>query len=304
MRGQNDGVVTGCRVFVKARHFAEFRADMASKYGKPEIYFHVGLGKTASTWLQNKVFSHFQGITYLHPTRYRHWRSAIEQNTTGKVLISREMDQQLEREISHFAAVYPDTHAIIVIRSNAQWMASQYRRFLKNGYPLTFYEFFDVEGDTGFWKRSDAYLYPKIEILKKYFTQPPIVLLYDALRNDPIQFVAQFATAMGVHYDAQQISADKHHTSYSEKQLKWMLIVAKRIFGIPKNDPTQPRWKIWVRRRPRMWLCYVILYSAWLVPSCLLSAHPLIDPAELEKIQRFYAEDWQKCVTAAERRSS
>ncbi len=277
---------------------------MSAASRKPEIYFHVGLGKTASTWLQNKVFGHFRGITYLHPTRYRHWRQTIAGDTTGKVLISREMDQQLEREVSRFAAEYPDTHAIIVLRNNAQWMASQYRRFLKNGYPLTFREFFDVEGDTGFWKRSDAYLYPKVEILQRYFTQPPVVLLYDTLRQSPMQFVDDLARVMAVSYDPQSISADKHHASYSEKQLQWMLLVAKRIFGIPKSDPTQPRWKIWIRRRPRMWLCYVILYSAWLVPASLLPKKPLIDPAELDKIRAFYADDWNKCLAAAQQSAS
>lgn len=268
---------------------------------KPEVYFHVGLGKTASTWLQNKVFGHFEGITYLHPTQYRHWKETIAGSQQPKVLISREMDQQLEREVKKFAAVRPDTTPIILLRSNAQWIASQYRRFLKNGYPLTFTEFFDVTHDAGYWKRSDVLLYPKIAILKQYFTLPPIVCLYEDLRRNPQQFVTDLAAQMGVNCQVEHISVDKHHASYNEKQLKWMLIVAKRIFKIPVYNPNGPRWKTWIRRRPRMWLCYVILYSAHLIPASWLSKKPLIDPEILKKIDAYYHDDWQACLQTMRR---
>lgn len=265
---------------------------------QPEVYFHVGLGKTASTWLQNKVFGHFEGITYLHPTEYKHWKETIAHSHKAKVLISREMDQQLEREVKKFAAVYPDTIPIILLRNNAQWIASQYRRFLKNGYPLSFKEFFDVEQDTGFWKRSDVLLMPKIEILQKYFTRAPIICLYEDLRRDPMQFVSSLATQIGVTYDAAKISPDKHHASYNEKQLKWMLLVARRIFKVPVYNSDGPRWKTWIRRRPRMWLCYIILYSAYLIPASWLPKKPLIDQEDLSKIDTWYQADWQACLGA------
>jgi len=263
-----------------------------------EVFFHVGLGKTASTWLQNKVFPHFLGIAYLHPTRYRNRNRFIEEHPGQKILISREMDQQLEREVAAFAKTYPDTGAIIVMRQNAQWIASQYRRFLKNGYPLTFTEFFDATENKGFWKREDLFLYPKIEILHKYFTKPPLVLLYDGLRGSPEHFIRQMTKYTGVECDMHKISMDKHHASYNEKQLQWMLLVSKKIFRVPIYDSSMPRWKIWIRRRPRMWLCYLILYSAYCVPRSGLPQKPLIDPVEMEKINKYYADDWNRVLAA------
>ena len=38
---------------------------------EPEIYFHVGLGKVASTYLQNKVFNNLEGIHYIPKNKYR-----------------------------------------------------------------------------------------------------------------------------------------------------------------------------------------------------------------------------------------
>lgn len=262
----------------------------------PEVYFHVGLGKTASTWLQNKVFGKFQGVLYIHPTAYTQWRKAVVNTMYDKVLISREMDQQLEREVSAFAAVRPDTHAIIVMRTNAQWIASQYRRFLKNGYCFTFEEFFDVEHDNGFWKRDDVFLFPKIEILQKYFAHPPLILTYDQLKQDPEEFVLAMSNYVGVQVDINAISFDKHHASYSEKQLKWMLQVGKYLFSKKIQDPSLPRWRKWIRRRPRMWMCYIVLYSAYLIPNALISKQPLITKEALDKIDRFYANDWESVL--------
>ncbi len=37
-----------------------------------QIYYHVGLGKAASTYLQNRVFPVLEGIRYVHRDRYRH----------------------------------------------------------------------------------------------------------------------------------------------------------------------------------------------------------------------------------------
>ena len=262
----------------------------------PAVYFHVGLGKTASTWLQNKVFGRFEGVEYIHPTHYSRWRETVTRKGGGKVLISREMDQQLEREVSAFAAVRPDTHAIIVMRTNAQWIASQYRRFLKNGYCFTFEEFFDVDGDTGFWKRDDVLLAPKLDILRRYFTYPPLVLNYDQLREDPKAFISQMTDYIGTTCEMSNISFEKHHASYSEKQLKWMLAVGKYLFSKKIQDPSLPRWRKWIRRRPRMWMCYLVLYSAYLIPNAFISKQPLIPKRSLDKINNYYAQDWQNIL--------
>lgn len=268
--------------------------------GTRQIWFHVGLGKTASTWLQNKVFTRFTGVYYIHPTRYRQYTRILEQHPEGKIFISREMDQQLEREVKKFAALHPDTFPIIVLRNNASWIASQYRRFLKNGYPYTFKEFFDIDNNSGFWKTEDAAFFPKIMILEKYFSQKPLVLFYEDMRADPFAFIDRIAGHMGAHYEKNNISLEPHHTSYEEKQLKVMLKVSPMLFSkAPKYNGSA--LNIWLRRRSRMLACYIILYAALLIPGFLISKKPLIDPEELDRVKKFYASDWEKCADYAKR---
>ncbi len=239
-----------------------------------------------------------KGIYYIHPTKYRHYQSIIESSEAEKFFVSREMDQQLEREVKKFSAVYPQTIPIIVLRNNESWIASQYKRFLKNGYPYTFKEFFDIENNSGFWKIEDAAFYPKLEILEKYFHQKPVVLLYEDLRNQPFQFIDRIANCMGASYDKNEIPLEPHHTAYEEKQLKVMRSVSKYIFT--KNPKYKgSRFNTWMRRRSRMLLCYIILYGAWLVPKSMVSKRELIPKEELEKIKAYYKTDWESCLNYA-----
>ncbi len=266
---------------------------------KKQIWFHVGLGKTASTWLQNKVFTQFTGVYYIHPTRYRKYRQIIDSTEHAKYFVSREMDQQLEREVKKFAEKYPDTQPIIVLRRNEAWIASQYRRFLKNGYPYTFTEFFDVEKDSGFWKIADALFFPKIEILCTYFTQKPLILFYEDMRKDPFACIDKIAAVMGAQYQRENISLEPHHISYAEKQLKAMLRIAPFLFTkAPAYKGS--RFNTWIRRRSRMLACYLILFVARLLPASLFSKKPLIPPEELAKVKEYFAEDWARCKRYAE----
>ncbi|MFI5171306.1 MAG: sulfotransferase domain-containing protein [Chitinophagales bacterium] len=264
-----------------------------------EIFFHVGLGKTASTYLQNKVFNKLKGLEYIHPTRYKKAFKIIDGSNAEKILLSREMDRQLEREVKKFSLKYPDTKAIMVLRSNDSWIASQYRRFLKNGYPYTFTQYFDIENDKGYWKISDALFFPKIMILEKYFTQKPLILFYEDMRKDTFSFIDRITKYTGTTYSKDEISLEPHHTSYEEKQLKIMLKVAPGIFT---KDPQYKgsAFNIWLRRRSRMLLCYIILYAALLVPKRFVSKTPLIPKEELEKVKQYFKEDWEKCIRYAE----
>lgn len=121
---------------------------------KKNIYFHVGTGKTGTTFLQYRVFSKFRDIYYIQRTRYKNAKKIINGSNYEKYLISREFDQQLEHEVKLFSADFPDAIPMIVFRRHDGYIASQYRRFVKNGFTGDFSEFFDLEKDKGFFKKT------------------------------------------------------------------------------------------------------------------------------------------------------
>ena len=57
------------------------------------IYFHVGISKTGSTFLQKRVFPKLSKITYIPTNKYHRVFEEIKNSDSNKVLVSREFDR-------------------------------------------------------------------------------------------------------------------------------------------------------------------------------------------------------------------
>jgi len=267
---------------------------------KPEVYFHVGLGKVASKYLQHGVFPHFRDIHYI-PTRlfYKSVKE-IQKGLHPSYLVSREFDTQFEEEVRKFARHFPDARPILLLRRHDDWIASQYRRFAKNGFFGSFKEFIDPEKDEGRFGMESLSFYRKIEILKECFSNEPLVLIYDELLESPWGFIDKIARYCQAGYDKEDIRLERRHTSYGEKQIRWMQLVNRRL---NIHEPRYIRLPVlkFFQRIPYLLYRYMILYSGLLVPSSWLGHEPLIPPGELERIRELTREDWERCVSYVEK---
>lgn len=265
---------------------------------KPEIYFHVGMGKVASTYLQYDVFPKFKDVHYIQRTRYKRAKQIIAKGKYDKYFVSREFDQQLEAEVKDFSATYPEARPIIIFRQHGSWIASQHRRFVKNGNPWEFNEFIDLKNDQGRFKKQDLEFYRNIEILEQYFEHKPLVLFYDDLRKDTIHFSQRIADYMGATFNPADIRLEKRHTSYNEKQLRAIYGVSKRI-----NIRKHRDFKIGVFNQIRRFLVnpikYGTLYIGPYVPESWLRQEPLVQKEQVEKITHLYQADWERLQSYA-----
>lgn len=262
------------------------------------IYIHVGMPKTGSTYLQGRVFPKLKGIHYIPTVRYKSTQKIVESTDYDNYLTSREFDQQMEREVSKFAKVFPDATPIIVLRKHSSYIASQYRRFVKNGFHLTFTQFIDIKSDQGYFKKRDLDFFWHIQLLEKHFSQRPIVLFYDDLRKNPEAFIQNFAKVTHSEVDLNDVDLSRKHASYSEKQLKAIYKVSGVLPVQNKNlvkfKPLNSLLKIPVKA-----IRYSTLHISKYLPS--KDNSPFIDPAELAAIDDFCAEDWRKCLEYAGR---
>lgn len=261
---------------------------------QPEIFFHVGLGKVASTYLQYDVFPYFEGIRYLQRTQYKSAKRIIGTEDNARYLLSREFDRQLEREVRDFATDFPQTRSILLLRRPDSWIASQYRRFLKNGNPWTFREFFDIEHDRGQWKQRELDFFGKIKTLETIFETPPLVLFYDDLKANPMAFFQRIADYCGAQFDPNKIDLSRRHSSYSPKQLKAMYALSRHL-NLRKHQ--EYRWKALNlgRRLLVNSVRYPTLYAARWLPENTFSDVPLIAETELSRIREAFAENWEQC---------
>jgi hypothetical protein len=279
---------------------AAARGPLSCGCEAPQVHFHVGLGKAASTYLQHAFFPRLEGVRYIRRTAYRTAPERIRAAAPGlPFLVSREFDQQLERECRWFRDALPeaDIRPLIVLRRQDGWLASQYRRHVKNGSPLSFPEFVDVAGDTGLWSREDARFLPMLELLEALFGHRPTVLFHEDLRRDPRAFLDATARAVGAAWDPVRVSLDAVHRSYSERQLLWMRRASRRWFPEPIAHGRTPWW----RRRGRLLACYAVLHGSRLLPDAWTPEGPLIEPEALARVREAYADDWAACLRYAGR---
>lgn len=272
---------------------------MENKGSHPEMFFHLGLGKVASTYLQYAFFPKLKDIYYIQRTRYRFTPNIVAKQPAQRFFVSREMDQQLEAEVIKFAQNFPETKAILLLRRHDSWIASQYRRHVKNGSPMLFEDFFDVEKDTGWWPKSEVNFFDKIQIIEKHFKYKPLVLFHDELKEDPYLFMDRIAQYLGASYNRNEVSLSAIHKSYNEQQLKVMRKVSRMLF---RKTPVFSKNRIfnWFQRRGRLLLCYLILYSALIVPKSWVVDEELVSAEAMKKVRDAYDQDWQKCLEYAQ----
>lgn len=260
---------------------------------KKEVFFHPGLGKTGTTYLQYKFFPKINNVFYIQRTKYSNAAQIIRNAEPGKFLVSREFDNQFYTEVDRFAAEFPDAWPVIVLRRHSSWIASQYRRIIKNGRGLYFREFIDIDENDGRWDKEVLNFYDKIKKLEASFAHKPLVLFYKELQTNPHTFFGKFARFMGTHYDPNKISLRSKHVSYNENQLKLIRHVARKYFMNREQPQTVKGIKR--ERRMRKFLSHLVMYFYWAVPNTGWKDEPLIEPEELQKIDERYAGDWNKC---------
>ncbi len=265
------------------------------KNSSKEIFFHVGLGKTGSTYIQYKFFPKLKGIHYIQRTKYKKSIDIIRNSNHNKYLVSNEFDRALKKEVTKYSKAFPDTKIIMVLRRQDGWIASQYRRFVKNGYSKSFDEFIDLKNDYGEWKQDELYFYPKIKMIENLMNSKPLVLFYDELKNKPLDFFDRIARFINADYNKDDISLVPKHKSYNEKQLKIRRYLNQYFSGHIKESKIR-FIKILQKFFIIMPFRYLILSLALIVPQKFVPKQDLIPKKSMDKIKEFYHDDWKQCL--------
>lgn len=262
-----------------------------------EVYFHLGLPKVASTYFQQLVFPNLAGLTYYPKHQFRRYREIIAASTKGKFLFSTEKDWNVVEAVEEITGLFPDARIILFVRRHDDWLLSRYKYRIRKLGNESFSEFFDLDEDSGLWKRNELLLKPKIEAIERLCLTPPLVLTYDLLKADPGEFLARLTSFMGVTFDMSKHRRKPMHSSFSEKQLivlrKW-----NRFFIYkPLQDAGPLRRKIHMKTHE--FILHTVAFFARFIPKGILSNKKFLsetDRLELERIREYYADDWAFCM--------
>ena len=130
------------------------------------LFFHLGMPKTGSTYLQLVVFPRLKNTHYFGKRKLKDFHQIIQDISDEKpVLFSHELDLRLELHLERIGARYPDAQVILVFREHRSWINSKYRYYIrKHGY-LTFDEYIDLKEDQGFIKKHQLSYKARIELV-------------------------------------------------------------------------------------------------------------------------------------------
>ena len=259
------------------------------------IYFHVGLAKTGSTFLQNNFFPKLQNIKYISTHKYRRCIDIINNTNYDSYLISREFDRQLEGEVKKILNHFPETKIIIVFREHEKWISSQFKRFSKNGYHFKFEDFYN-NTNSGYWKNGDMIYIDKINIIKKYSKYDPLVLNFDELKINPHSYLSKISEYTNSNYSKSNISLNVVHKSYSEKQLIFLKGFCRIFKPNPPKYYADNKLKHWLYFRPWWLLFHLVMYVAYFLPKNMIVKKPLIDNNYLGKTMKKYKSDWDEIL--------
>lgn len=260
-----------------------------------KVFFHLGLPKTASTFLQRNVFPYMKGINYIK--KHDFYRLAFSENLKKEhYLFTLEMDigvpVSIER-VEKFLGFHPEAIPILFLRKHSSWIKSKYKYYIRKHGALPFDQYLREAG--GELSYSDLYFMPKIKLINQYFKHPAIVFLYEELVHDEYALVEALMETLGASIDKKDIKLSVVKKSYSDKQLHFVRKYNQQFPFKSEYNPEESKIKSWFQIKPRQFGVHAVAYLATLVPDSL-SLSRLIPAESLRFIEEKYAEDWKDCL--------
>lgn len=261
-----------------------------------EIFFHVGLPKTASTYLQRRVFPKFKGIHYIKKHDFNKHDKIIARSKMP-LLFSTEMDlgigKSRAKKAYDFAEKYPDTKVILVLRHHEKWIASKYKYYIRKNGTLTFREFFNIYKNNKSLLLHEQLEYRKIiSLLESLYNHKPMVMFQEEFKNDPEQSLSYLAQYCNAEIDYATVNKSRINTSFNKKQLHILYAFNNKfVFDNHKHNK--------LTKKLRAFVTISLAFFSNIVVSESRYPNPLIPEEDLEKIKKTYEKDWQYCLDYA-----
>jgi len=257
------------------------------------FFFHIGLHKTASTYLQRVVFPTWPGIIYL---RHRNIEYFLRLSPAEKYLISCEglsgatfanLDERLKC-IARLAEMFPGANTIIGFRPHGGFVASLYSQYLRYGGSKAFDSFFSSSGpqDHLIWRREDLCFRALIEGLESSFGKPPFVFQMSELRSNREKLLADLAAFLGTAPPPPMAREDRAQNTSLGAWQGWLLRNINRQAGITysRDGRNRPFPKLARWRMDPATVCHKVLGY--------LPARPLVPAQSRQQIDEMCWEDW------------
>lgn len=259
-----------------------------------EIYFHLGLPKVASTFLQKEIFPNLINTKFHHKHKFNEYKRLQGLDLQKKHLFSSEKLRGLEEAVEEIIEYFPEAKFIFLVRRQDQWILSKYKYYIRKHGSEGFEGFFDIENNKGIWRREELFFSNKIKHIEKLSNSKPLVLTHDLLKSNPDLFFQRMTHYTGTILSAKARKKRIIKKSFSEKQLIYLRSFNRRYpYKVAK---TPYKFLNILHYRYRQHLLHTLAFLCQFLPNSLIGKSSLIDDMSIfNKIRSYYNEDWKYC---------
>jgi len=219
-----------------------------------QSFIHIGLPKTATTFLQRNVFPRIENVEFLGKAKQVDFYD-VYNSPHDKFLISHEhllacpserypngwLDEFGSR-LANLARRFPTAKIMLGFRAHEALLTSYYKEYIsKPGRPyLTQDQFFDVRNNQGLVRHEDLIFSDLIELVERHFDEKPFVYLFeDVVRRMPV-FLQDLSAFLGERApEASSVQRDKVNPGVGHYQAK-ILVKLNQFDGALQRVPFLP----------------------------------------------------------------
>jgi len=177
-----------------------------------ELFIHIGLPKTATTFVQNNIFPKYPNLDFLG----KGYKSSIVNvllSNNHKFLLSHEhmlacpfhqindgWINEFERNLRILAVKVPHAKILLSFRHHPNLLLSYYKEYISKPNRFEYMSidhFFDPINDLGFLKKGDLNFMKMIELVETFFQNKPFVFTLEEINNDLQVFVNALSNYLG-----------------------------------------------------------------------------------------------------------
>ncbi|MFW6043451.1 MAG: hypothetical protein ACOCPW_03755, partial [Marinilabiliaceae bacterium] len=152
---------------------------------QPRIFFHLGLPKTGSTFLQRRIFPYIPGIHFFKKHHFGKYRKLKPRNGE-KYFFTYEKDIDLKEAMDRIREKFPEnSYIILVFRPHYSWIVSKYKNYIRKFGHLNFDQYFSTTKKDCYLNIGPDFYSSTADYAKKLFNGRVLLLNYEELKQSP-----------------------------------------------------------------------------------------------------------------------
>jgi hypothetical protein len=175
------------------------------------MVLHIGLHKTATSFLQRRVFPRLEGVAFagyppmggqtvkLVARRARRDAPLLlsDENLSGHPFRGRWIEE-FEESVRGLALLFPEARVIVGFRAHGSWLVSVYKQYLNKGGTLTLREFLGFGDTPGIVRQQDTDFGRRLDLLEALFPGRVFVHTQEEIANALASFMGDLCAFLGV----------------------------------------------------------------------------------------------------------